>query len=85
MKHLKVKYKQWNEIATTFNQIKFTLLPFHTVKAYKITKGKYGKVLSKSSGLKKKKMSNIEVTNPLRILCLRSNSALQGELYLVTK
>lgn len=85
MKHLKVKYKQWNEIATTFNQIKFTLLPFYTVKAYKITKGKYGKVLSKSSGLKKKKMSNIEVTNPLRILCLRSNSALQGELYLVTK
>lgn len=85
MKHLKVKYKQWNEIATTFNQIKFTLLPFHTVKAYKITKGKYDKSLIQEFWIKKKNMSNIEVTNPLRILCLRSNSALQGEFYLVTK
>lgn len=85
MKHLKVKYKQWNEIATTFNQIKFSLLPFHTVEAYKITKAKYGKSLIQEFWIKKNNMSDIEVTNLLRILCLRSNSALQGELYLVTK
>lgn len=84
MKHLKVKYKQWNEIATTFNQIKFSLLPFHTVEAYKI-KAKYDKSLIQEFWIKKNNMSDIEVTNPLRILCFRSNSALQGELYLVTK
>lgn len=53
MKHLKVKYKQWNEIATTFNQIKFSLLPFHTVEAYKITKGKYDKSLIQEFWIKK--------------------------------